>query len=63
MRTCRRFERIKARAEREIAFHTAHPAQHAGEQSAKRSAAMAVLARQRMGRALAQHYEKCAECS
>jgi hypothetical protein len=62
MRTCPRFERIKAQAEREIRMHKAHAAKHAGKQSAKQSATMAALARQGMGRALSRHYEKCPEC-
>lgn len=63
MRTCHRFDRLKAQAEREIAFHTAHAAKHAGERSAKQSATMAALARQGMGKALSRHYERCPECA
>lgn len=63
MKTCHRFDRLKARAEHEIRMHTAHAAKHAGEQSAKQSATMAVLARQGMGRALSRHYENCPECT
>jgi hypothetical protein len=63
LKTCHRFAWIKARAEREIAFHTAHAATHVGEQSAKQSATMAALARQGMGTALSRHYAKCPECS
>lgn len=63
MRTCHRFDRLKARAERDIRMHKAHATQHAGEQSAKQSTTLAVLARQGMGRALSRHYANCPECS
>jgi len=63
MRTCHRLAWIKARAEREIAYHAAHASKHAGEQSAKQSTTMAALARQGMAMALSRHYAKCPECS
>jgi hypothetical protein len=63
MRTCPRFDRIKARCERDIQMHQAHAAKHAGEQSAKQSATLAALARQGMGRALSRHYATCPQCS
>jgi hypothetical protein len=63
MKTCRRFDRLNARAERDIRMHQAHAAKHAGEQSAKQSATMAALARQGLGTALSRHYEDCPECA
>lgn len=63
MKTCHRFDLLKARAERDIHMHKAHATQHVGERSAKQSATLAVLARQGMGRALSRHYENCPECT
>lgn len=63
MKPCPRFHRIKAQAERDIAFHTAHAEKHAGQKSAKQSSTLAVLARQRMGRSLSRHYQNCPECA
>ncbi|MEE4543982.1 hypothetical protein V2S66_18650 [Streptomyces sp. V4-01] len=63
MKTCHRFDLLKAHGERDIRMHKAHAAKHAGEPSAKQSATMAALARQGMGRALSRHYANCPECA
>jgi hypothetical protein len=63
VKTCPRFRRIKANAEREIALHSSHAQAYAGRPSAKQSGALAVSARHSMGRALSRHYQDCPECS
>ncbi|MCA1222287.1 hypothetical protein [Streptomyces sp. 8L] len=62
MKTCHRFETVRAQYEREIAFMLAHSERHAGRPAAKSSAKQAASTKQRMARALTSHVGRCPEC-
>ncbi|GLV88699.1 hypothetical protein ACIQV2_15560 [Streptomyces globosus] len=62
MKTCRTFSRIKAGYETEMGQMSNHSVRHAGTRTGKSSAGFAAGAKQRMARALTQHYAHCPEC-
>ncbi|GLW02530.1 MULTISPECIES: hypothetical protein [Streptomyces] len=62
MKTCPKFTRIKAGFETEMGLMASHSARHAGTRPGKASAMMAAGSKQRMARALTQHYARCPEC-
>ncbi|MFE6977038.1 hypothetical protein [Streptomyces sp. NPDC057682] len=62
MKTCRRFNTVRAQYEREIEFMLAHSERYAGRPAAKASAKQAASAKQRMARALSSHVGRCPEC-
>ncbi|MFK0099018.1 hypothetical protein [Streptomyces sp. NPDC091040] len=62
MKTCTRFNTVRAQFEREIGFMLARSERHAGKPAAKSSAYQAASAKQRMARALSTHVGRCPEC-
>ncbi|MGY9065326.1 hypothetical protein [Streptomyces sp. CAS3] len=62
MKTCRKFEKVRAEYEREIGFMLARSRRHEGKPAAKSSARQAVATKQRMARALNNHAGRCPEC-
>ncbi|MCX5395594.1 hypothetical protein [Streptomyces sp. NBC_00102] len=62
MKTCNRFNTVRAEYEREIKFMIAHSERHAGRPAAKSSAKQAASTKQRMARALSSHVGHCPEC-
>ncbi|MFJ9901164.1 hypothetical protein ACIQPR_48480 [Streptomyces sp. NPDC091280] len=62
MKTCHRFDTVRAEYEREIAFMLAHSQRHEGRPAAKSSATQAASTKKRMVRALSSHVGRCPEC-
>ncbi|MEU3008038.1 hypothetical protein [Streptomyces sp. NPDC006863] len=62
MKTCRRFDTVRAEFEREISFMLAHSQRYEGRPSGKSSAKRATSAKQQMARALSTHVGRCIEC-
>ncbi|MFK0143395.1 hypothetical protein [Streptomyces murinus] len=62
MKTCRKFEKVRAEYEREIGFMLARSRRYGGKSAAKSSERQAVATKQRMARALSHHAGRCPEC-
>ncbi|MFB7936694.1 MULTISPECIES: hypothetical protein [unclassified Streptomyces] len=62
MKTCDRFNRIKAGFENDLAILNSHAAQHEGSNPAKASSRIAKGVKLNMGRMLARHYSRCRLC-
>ncbi|MFF3640426.1 hypothetical protein [Streptomyces sp. NPDC002564] len=62
MKTCHRFDRIKAGFEKDVSFLRGHAERHLGSPAAKTSAKNAVSVKRNMARALNTHLARCREC-
>ncbi|MFE9684510.1 hypothetical protein [Streptomyces sp. NPDC006285] len=62
MKTCHRFNTVRAEYEREIGFMLAHSDRHKGKPAARLSAKQAVSTKQRMAQVLSSHVGRCLEC-
>ncbi|MEU8482337.1 hypothetical protein [Streptomyces sp. NPDC048641] len=62
MKTCHRFDRIKAGFETDVRFLRGHAERHLGSPAAKTSAKNAVSVKRNMARALNTHLARCREC-
>ncbi|KMS76982.1 hypothetical protein ACM01_03990 [Streptomyces viridochromogenes] len=62
MKTCHRFDTIKAGFERDVRFLRGHAERHRGSAPAKTSAKNAFSVKRNMARALNRHLDRCPEC-
>ncbi|MEU5898725.1 hypothetical protein [Streptomyces venezuelae] len=62
MKTCLRFDRIKAGFEKDVLFLRGHAERHVGSPAARTSAKHAISVKRNMARALNTHLARCREC-
>ncbi|AJC55003.1 hypothetical protein [Streptomyces sp. 769] len=62
MKTCERFQTMKAGYERDIAYLHNHAKHREGTAAAKTNATTAVALKVRMAKALGRHFDRCPIC-
>ncbi|KPC62618.1 hypothetical protein [Streptomyces chattanoogensis] len=62
MKTCERFQTLKAGYEQDITYLRNHSQRSTGTSAAKTSATNALAVKTRMAKALGRHFERCPIC-
>ncbi|WP_282697816.1 hypothetical protein [Streptomyces sp. CC208A] len=62
MKTCPKFDRLRAKYLQETAYLLNHAARHQGSHTARASTDLARSSKQRMARGLSGHVARCLEC-